>query len=158
MSRPAYGAAPNIHDSMFCNSRKKPLKPVISALDRKAHSEALIVSFLAGHLKPFTAAPSLIQLIQELAKDAKTLRELNMGRTKASYKLRDRLANHLNEKLLQDLRKSKLSFNVHKCISNARENFFSILVSYYSNKLKQVVVQRYKSVSFTIVSANNLFD
>ena len=81
-----------------------------------------------------------------------------MGRTKASYKLCERLANHLNEKLLQDLRKSKLSFNVHKCISNARENFFSILVSYYSNKLKRVVVQRYKSVSFTIVSANNLFD
>ena len=84
-----YGAAPNIHDSMFCNSRKKPLKPVISALDRKAHSEALIVSFLAEHSMPFTAGPSLIQLIQELAKDAKILEELNMGRTKTSYKLRD---------------------------------------------------------------------
>ena len=98
-----YHAAPNIHDSMFCNSRKKPLKPVISALDRKAHSEALIVSFLAEHSILFTADPSLIQLTQELVKDAKILQELNMGRRKASYKLSDGLANHLNEKLVQDL-------------------------------------------------------
>ena len=153
-----YGAAPNIHDSMFCNSRKKPLKPVISALDRKAHSEALIVSFLAEHSMPFPAAPSLIQLTQELAKDAKILQELNMGRTKASYKLCDGLANHLNEKLLQDFRKSKFSFNVDECTSNAREKFFSILVSYYSSELKRVVMQHYKSASFTIVNANNLFN
>ena len=38
-----YGTSPNIHDSMFCDSRKKLLKPVMSALDRKTHSEALIV-------------------------------------------------------------------------------------------------------------------
>ena len=38
---------------------------------------------------PFAAAPSLIQLTQELAKDAKILQELNMGRTRASYELCD---------------------------------------------------------------------
>ena len=130
-----YVAAPNIHDSMFCNSRKKPLKPVISALDQKAHSEALIVSFLAEHSMLFTAAP-LIHLTHELAKDAKILQDLNVGRTKASYKLCEGLANHLNEKLLQDLRKSKFSFNVDECMSNAREKIFSILVSYYSDELK----------------------
>ena len=63
----SYDAAPKIHDSMFCNSRKKPLKPVISGINQKAHSEVLIVSFLAEHSMPFTAAPSLIQLTQELA-------------------------------------------------------------------------------------------
>ena len=98
-----YGAAPNIHDSMFCNSRKKPLKPVISVLDQKAHSEELTVSFLAEHLISFTVDPSLIQLTQELVKDAKILQELNMERRKASCKLSDGLANHLNEKLVQDL-------------------------------------------------------
>ena len=81
-----------------------------------------------------------------------------MGRTKASYKLCDGLANHLNEKLLQDLRKMKFSFNVDECMSNAREIFFSILVSYYSEELKRVVVQHYKSASFPIMNANNLFD
>ena len=81
-----YAAAPNIHDSMFCNSRKKPLKPAICALNGKAHSEALIVSFLAEHSMPFTFT-SLIQLTQKLAKDAKILQELNMGRTKGSCKL-----------------------------------------------------------------------
>ena len=79
--------------------------------------------------KIFTTVPSLIQLAQELAKDAKILQELNMGRTKASYKLCDGLANHLNEKLLQHLQKSKFSFNVDQCMSNTREKFFSILVS-----------------------------
>ena len=125
-----YSAAPNTHDSMFCNSRKKPLKPVTSALNRKAHSQALILSFFAKHSMPFTATPSLIRLTQELAKDAKTLQGLHMGRTKASYKLHDGLANHLNEKLLQDFWKSKFSFNVDQCISNAREKLFSILVSH----------------------------
>ena len=153
-----YCAAPNIHDSIFCNSRRKPLKPVISALDRKAHSEALIVSLLAEHSMPFPAAPSLIRLTQELAKDAKILQELNMGRTRTSYKLCDGLANHLNEKLLQDLRKSKFSFNVDECMSNARERIFSILVSHYSDELKQIVMQHYISASFIIVNANNLFD
>ena len=72
----SYGAARNIRDSMFCNSRKKLLKPVISALDPKAHSEALIVSFYAEYSMPFTAAPSLIQLTQELAKDQKCFKNL----------------------------------------------------------------------------------
>ena len=43
-------------------------------------------------------------------------------------------------------------------MSNAREEIFSILVSYYSNELKWVVVQHYKSASFTTVTASNLFD
>ena len=38
-----------------------------------------------------------------------------------------------------------------------RKNF-SILVSYYSGELKRVIVQHYKSASFTTVNANNLFD
>ena len=43
-------------------------------------------------------------------------------------------------------------------MSNAREEIFGILVSYYSNELKRVVVQHYKSASFTTVTASNLFD
>ena len=130
----------------------------MSAIDRKVHSEASIVSFIAEHSMPFTATPSLIQLIPELAQDAKILQELDMERAKLSYKLCDRSANHLNEKLPQDLLKRKFSFNVDECMSNAREKMFSILLSYYSNELKRVVVQNYKSASFTIVNANNLFD
>ena len=72
----------------------------------------------------FTAAPSLIQLTQELAKDANILQELNMRRIKAYCKLYDGLANHLNRKLLQDFRKREFSFNVDECMSNATENVF----------------------------------
>ena len=43
-------------------------------------------------------------------------------------------------------------------MSNAREEIFGILVLYYSNELKRVVVQHYKSASFTTVTASNLFD
>ena len=86
------------------------------------------------------------------------LQELNMRRTKTSYKLCDVLANHLNKKQLQDLRKSKFSFNVDECILNATEKICSIPLSYFSDELKRVVVQHYKSASFTFVNANNLFD
>ena len=99
----------------------------MSALDRKAHSEALIVSFIAEHSRPFTAAPSLIQLIPELAQDAKILQEIDMERAKLSYKLCDRSANHLNEKLLQDILKRKFSFNVDNVCQMLEKNFLAFL-------------------------------
>ena len=43
-------------------------------------------------------------------------------------------------------------------MSNAGEKKNSILVSYYLDELKRVAVQHFKSASFTIVNANNLFD
>ena len=64
----------------------------------------------------------------------------------------------MNKKLLQDLRKREFLFNVDECLSNAKGKTFSILVTYYSDELKRVVVQHFKSASFTIVNANNLFD
>ena len=75
----------------------------------------------------------------------KSFKNLIWGKTKASYKLCDGWANHLSEKL-------------DECMLNAREKFFSILVLYYSEELKRVLVQHYKSASFTFMNANNLFD
>ena len=119
----------------------------MSALDRKAHSEALIVSFIAEHSRPFTAAPSLIQLIPELAQDAKILQEIDMERAKLSYKLCDRSANHLNEKLLQDILKRKFSFNVDNVCQMLEKNFLAFLYrttpTNWSELLSSIINQRH---------------
>ena len=88
-----YGAPPNVHNSQACeNRRKNPLPSIVSLEDRKSHTEAFFVSFMAEHPMQFTLAPHLIRFSQELLKDVKCLQSLSMARTTVSYKLRERLA------------------------------------------------------------------
>ena len=154
-----YGAAPNVHDGEACQSiRKDPLPLIVSLDDRKAHTEAFLVSFMAEHSLPFTLAPQLIRLAQELSKDSRCLQSMSMARTTASYKLRDGLASSLFDDIVEDLKSSFFSLNVDECMSNAHEKIFSMIVSYFSEELQRVVVHHYNSHPFVIVNAANLFN
>ena len=68
----------------------------------------------------------------------------------ASYKLCEGLAATLQD-LIGVLKKSYFSMNVNECMSNSYEKVFSILVSYFSEEYKSVVVQHYKSQSFSVL-------
>ena len=50
------------------------------------------------------------------------------------------------------------SMNVDECMSNAYEKIFSIIVSYFSDELKRVVVHHYNSKALVTVNAATLFD
>ena len=68
-----YGTPPNVHEKV-CSSRKEQSLPkIVSADDRKAHSEAYIVSFITEHTLPY--APHLIQFAQMLSSDVITLQK-----------------------------------------------------------------------------------
>ena len=150
-----YGTAPNIHDSQVCeNIRKNLLPPAASVSDRKAHAEAFLVSFMPEHSLPFTLTPQLVRFAQELSKDSKTLQSLNMSRITSAYKLREGLAGSIFEEIIADLRSSFFSMNVDECMSNAYEKIFSIIVSYFSDDLKRVVVHHYNSKAFVVVTVN----
>ena len=154
-----YGTAPNVHDNQTCEARReKSLPPLVGLLDRKAHTEAFLVSFLAEHSLPFTITPHLIRFAQELSKDHRTLQSLSMSRVTASYKLNEGLASFLTDSISDDLKQSYFSLNLDECFSNAHEKVFSIIVSYYSERMKRVVVQHYNTHKFTVVNAVNLFN
>ena len=67
-----YGAAPNIHSDAVCSQRTEVVLPKIpSFLDRLAHNEAFLPSFLCEHNLPFSMAPRLIEFARFLSKDSK---------------------------------------------------------------------------------------
>ena len=117
----------------------------------------LLYRFLDKHTLPLTMAPQVIRLAQELARDHKTLQSLSMDSTTASYKLREGLGETICEKIVQDLQQVFFSMNVNECMSNAYEKIFSIIVSYFSDKLKRVVVHHYNSKALVTVNAATLF-
>ena len=152
-----YGAAPNIHSDAHCSARAEVTLPRLPSFqDRLAHNEAFLVSFLVEHTLPFTMAPNLIEFAQFMAKDAKVLASIKMSRHTASYKLREGLAPVVSEKIVESLRSSYFSMNVDECFSNNHKKVFSILVSYYSEERREVIVQHYRSKSFDTVNAQNL--
>ena len=122
-----------VHLPMFmtriCGGKPKQLLlPVASLQDQKSHAEAFVVSFLAEHTLPFTMAPQVIRLAQELERDHKTLQSLSMDRTITSYKLREGLGETIHGKILRNLQQVFFSMNVDECMSNAFEKIFSISV------------------------------
>ena len=76
----------------------------------------------------------------------------------AAYKLREGLAANINEDLVELLRNVHFSINVDECMSNNYEKVFSVLVSFFSEEQISVVVQHYKSKSFTVVNAKKLYN
>ncbi|XP_051905764.1 uncharacterized protein LOC127590273 isoform X2 [Hippocampus zosterae] len=80
-----YGAAPNILDSSSCPELVQPPRPYVSMVDRKAHLEAMTLSFIAEHSLPLSLTPRLTNFAQEFGRDSK---RIQMERTTASYKLR----------------------------------------------------------------------
>ena len=141
----AYAAPPNVHDARICGREaKQPLQTVASLQDQKSLAEAFVVSFLAEHTLPFTMAPQVIRLVQELARDHKMLQSLSMDRTTTPCKLREELGEMIHEKIVWVLQQVFFSMNVDECMLNAYEKIFSIIVSYFSDKLKRVVVHYYR--------------
>ena len=130
----------------------------MSAEDREAHAQAFVVSSIAEHSLPFTMSPHLIRFAQTLSSDSRTLQNLCMSRMTAAYKLREGLAANINEDLVELLRNTHFSINVDECMSNNYEKVFSVLVSFFSEEQISVVVQHYKSKSFTVVNAKKLYN
>ena len=103
-------------------------------------------------------SPHLIRFAQTLSSDSRTLQNLSMSHMTAAYKLREGLAANINEDLVELLRNAHFSINVDECMSNNYEKVFSVLVSFFSEEQISVVVQHYKSKSFTVVNAKKLYN
>jgi hypothetical protein len=72
----------------------------------------MVLGVLAENSMPFTQAPLLIKLAQELSRDPKALSALSMDRTSSSYKMRFGLGHAMLEDTLQKIRTEKFSLNM----------------------------------------------
>jgi hypothetical protein len=152
----AYG----LHE-MFANvavRKEQQPKPVVPVPDREKNAEATILGFIAEHSLPYTIAPALVELVKELSKDRNALNGLSMHDTTALYKMRYGLAKTMHEELVETLRTTKFSMNIDEATSTNLERVLAVLVSYYCEKEKKVVVRHLTSVSVIRVTAEALYD
>ena len=75
----------------------------------------------------------------------------------ARYKLVDGLYFYERKKVVDTIKSYLFSIKIDECSSNNHQKVFSILVSYFDEKLGLSVVQHYTSVSMIEVNALILF-
>ena len=80
-----------------------------------------------------------------------------MDRTAATYKLRKGLSVYQQRELIEKLKESNFSINIDECTAtNRHKRVFSILVSFYDEILKKVVIEHDESVECTLVNSLTL--
>ena len=142
-----YGTPSNVHNiNPYENPTKIKSKPMVSFLDINSHAKARTLAFMCENYIPLSLTLYLIEYAKEMSIDARVLGSINMERTTASYKLREGLGLAYHNELVSELRLSKFSVNLVECFSAKNEKVLSILVAYYCETLKEVVVKRYASI------------
>ena len=118
----------------------------------------MLLGVVAENSLPFTMVPVLIQLTQELAKDKTVLVNLSMDRTSASYKMNYGLRKTIESDIIQDIRGTPFSLNIDEATSNNNKHVLSILVSYYSQAEKQIVLEHIAAVEVVRVCTNSILE
>ena len=94
---------------------------LVSLSDRVNQQQAMLLGYLAENDNSFSKAPRLIELVKELARDRKALKQLTMSSTTASYKLRFGLAKTFASQLHDDMRQMFFSLNLDEAVSSNHE-------------------------------------
>ena len=108
-----------------------PEQSNVPLCDRVTHMEGMILSFVTEHNLPFAMANNVVELANEIMRDPLAPKKLKLSRTVVSYKLRDGLANGLEEELIEKLKKCFFSFNLDKTMSLTHHKVLTLLVSYF---------------------------
>lgn len=133
-------------------------QPMVPVKDRVVNSEAMVLGFMAEHNLAFSLVPDLIDLAKALAADKRALDELSIDRTSASYKMKYGLGKTMNDNLVKDLRCFFFSLNIDEATSKNLHRVLSVLVSYFSPLLKQVVVHHLDSISVVHVNSDTIYN
>ena len=132
-------------------------KPVTPLSDRVTNAEAMVLSFAAEKSLSFAIVPDLIALSKMLSKDHKALESLSISRTTSSYKTRFGVGKTFAENLLNDMRSNNFSLNMDESTSSNFQKVLTILVSYFSEMKKEVVVHHFKSITCIKVNSESLY-
>lgn len=153
-----YGLHPNFQGVVEARSQSAKLPaPIIHVQDRVTNLEGMVLAFMAEKTLPFSIAPDLVKLMKEAAKDPHSSDLLTMGKSSASYKTRFGVADTYEEETLIEMRKNPFSLNIDESMSNNHKKILSVLVSYFSNEMEEVVVRHLISLELDIVNSSTLF-
>ena len=153
-----YGTAPNIHSISICKSLTEPKKQqIILVVDLTLETEAYILLFAAENSILISKIPNLTEFAKNLSKDRTALQCVKMDRTAATCKLREGLSVYQQCELIKKLKKSNFSINIHEfTTTKSHKRVFSILVKFYDEILKKVVIEHYKYVECILVNSLSL--
>ena len=126
--------------------------------DRVAHMESMVLSFVAEHNLSFAMANNVIELATEMMRDPLTIKKLKLSHTVASYKLTDGLSKGLEEELIEKLKKCFFSLNLDEATSLTHHKVLTLLVSYFSDVKKEIVVEHLTSLNLPTVNSLKVYD
>ena len=152
-----YGLAPNLVDKGI-EKHEDALIPVTLA-ERKSNMEAMILGVVAENSLPLSIVPKIKKLVTALALDTKAMGSLStMDRTHCSYKLTHGLAKTFINKTIENLKTHFFSLNIDESGSTNHQKILTVLVSYYSEEDKKVVIEHLASISLVTVNSEILFN
>ena len=135
-----------------------PEQSNVPLCDRVAHMEGMVLSFVAEHNLSFAMANNVIELATEMMRDPLTVKKLKLSRTVASYKLTDGLSKGLEEELIEKLKKCFFSLNLDEATSLTHHKVLTLLVSYFSDVKKEIVVEHLTSLNLPTVNSLKVYD
>lgn len=95
---------------------------------------------------PLSAADVIVELARTLALDKPALGGTKLSRTSASYKMVQGLGHTFSERTFESIRSNPFSINLDESTSSSNKKVLSILVSYFNQELKHVVVAHLGSI------------
>jgi len=159
VSSKPYGLAPIFSQNAATVIRSEvPPQPIVPVNDRLINSQALVLATLAENSLPFSMAPVLINLAKDLAKDPQALSKLSIDRTSASYKTKHGLAKTFQDSTIRNIQQTFFSLNIDESTSNNLMRVLTILVSYYSESEKEIVVEHLSSLSCIHATAEAVYN
>ena len=147
----SYGVASNLAEG----GREASSRPTMA--ERRSMAEAKVIGVMAEHGLPLGTASFLVELAQDLANDPKALDGLTMERTSTTYKLKFGLGKTFHERTIENMKKKHFSLNMDESFSSNDQKVLTILVSYFSDSDKQIVVEHLESVALDICNSEMVY-
>ena len=117
----------------------------------------MILAFIAEKNLPWSMAPALIELAQQMAIDVKVLQLLQMGRTWAYIQSVHGLSSCFRDSTFQHLKNTIFSLNLDEATNKGRKRVLSVLVSYFSREKKKVVLEHLTAFELIVVNTESIY-
>ena len=151
----AYGLHP-MFASQLSTPKVSTSESNVPLCDRITQMESIVLGFVVENHLPFSTAEKIIELANEMMRDPHAAKKLKLARTTASYKLRYGLAKGFEDELMEKLRKTFFSFNLDEATSTTHHKVLTILVSYFCELRKEIIVEHLASVNIPIVNSETV--
>ena len=146
-----YGLHP-MFASQFSTPKASTSESNVPLCDRITQMEGMVLGFVVENNLPFSTAEKIVELANEMMREPHAAKKLKLARITVSYKLRYGFAKGFEDELMEKLRKTFFSFNLDDATSTTHRKVLTILVSYFCELRKEIIVEHLASVNIPIVN------